>query len=160
MCTIPLDAVAEAVRISFAGRTMTDSTTNPYAIIGAVILLAVTASLAFLIVATAFGPKKRHGVTKDSTYESGMPVVHDARRRFHIRFYIVAMLFLLFDVEVVFLWPWALVFNASAADGYVIPLDSGAMVGKGFLLAGMAVFFSILVLGLVYEWLKGAFKWD
>jgi len=139
---------------------MPDSTISPYASIGVVIVLATAASLAFLIVSTVFGPKKRHGETKDGTYESGMPLVHDSRRRFNIRFYIVALLFLLFDVEVVFLWPWALVYFDSAANGQTVPLDDGTVVGKGFLLLGMAVFFSLLVFGLIYEWVKGAFRWD
>ena len=139
---------------------MVDAVVESYALIGVVVLMAATAAVGVLVVAGMFGPKTRHGQTKDSTYESGMPTVHDSHRRFHVRFYVVAMLFLLFDVEVVFLWPWALVFHASATEGYVVELAGGGTAGKGFLLAGMALFFSILVLGLVYEWLKGAFRWD
>ena len=69
-----------------------------------------------LILAHTLGPKRR-GPVKDSPYESGMPVVGDTRRRFNIRFYVVAMLFLLFDVEVVFLWPWATLFTGLMAFG-------------------------------------------
>jgi NADH-quinone oxidoreductase subunit A len=89
-----------------------------------------------------------------------MPVIGDTHRRFNIRFYIVAMLFLLFDVEIVFLWPWGLAFSESAVNGATVTLDDGTMVGKGFLLAGMAVFFALLVFGLFYEWKRGAFEWD
>ena len=73
---------------------------------------------------------------------------------------ILAVLFLLFDVEVVFLWPWAQVFHQAATSGASIPLEGGAVAGKGFLLVGMGIFFSLLVFGLVYEWKKGAFRWD
>ena len=140
---------------------MADSITNPYAMIGVVILTAVTLALLILALATVIGPKKRHGPTKDATYESGMPVIHDSRRRFNIRFYIVALLFLLFDVEIVFLWPWALVYHHSAVvEGYTVPLGAAGEAGKGFLLLAMLVFLAILVLGLIYEWQKGAFRWD
>jgi NADH-quinone oxidoreductase subunit A len=130
-----------------------------YAAIGATILLVLLVVGAILIVAHALGPK-RHGPVKDSPYESGMPVVGDARRRFHVQFYVVAVLFLLFDVEVVFLWPWARVYHHAATTGATMTIDGGLTVGKGFLLGGMALFLAILVVGLAYEWKKGAFRWD
>jgi NADH-quinone oxidoreductase subunit A len=119
----------------------------------------MSATAVMLVLAHAIGPK-RHGAVKDSPYESGMPIVVGTERRFHIRFYTVAMLFLLFDVEVVFLWPWALAFYESAVNGATIPMESGFSAGKGFLLAGMGFFFLLLVFGLVYEWLKGALEWN
>jgi NADH-quinone oxidoreductase subunit A len=67
---------------------------------------------------------------------------------------------MLFDVEVIFMWPWAVAFYRSATEGATVPLDDGTMVGKGFLLAGMGIFFLLLVFGLIYEWKKGAFQWD
>ena len=70
------------------------------------------------------------------------------------------MLFLLFDVEVVFLWPWARAFYHAAVNGATIQLENGASAGKGFLLVGMGIFFALLVFGLIYEWKKGAFEWD
>lgn len=112
-----------------------------------------------LILAHVLGPK-RHGPVKDSPYESGMPVIADTHRRFNVRFYVVAMLFLLFDVEVVFLWPWVLSLYGAAVRGQTIPLETGGEAGKGFLLVGMAIFFSLLVFGLFYEWKKGALEWD
>ncbi len=69
-------------------------------------------------------------------------------------------LFLLFDVEVVFMWPWAQVFHDAAVNGATIPLENGGVAGKGFLLVGMGIFFALLVFGLLYEWKKGAFRWD
>lgn len=132
---------------------------QPYAAIGVVILLAASVAASMLIVAHIFGPK-RSGPVKDSPYESGMPPIADTHRRFNIRFYIVAMIFMLFDVEVIFMWPWAVAFYQAAANGATVPLQDGTLVGKGFLLAGMGMFFVLLVFGLVYEWKRGAFQWD
>lgn len=138
---------------------MNEGSMIPYAAIGVLILLVMGAAASMLILAHAIGPKRK-GPVKDSAYESGMPLIADTRRRFNIRFYIVAMLFLLFDVEVVFLWPWAVVFHSAATDGATIPLGDGLLAGKGFILAGMAFFLILLVFGLIYEWKKGAFEWD
>ena len=88
----------------------------------------------------------------------------DARQRFHVRFFLVAMLFLLFDVEVVLLWPWAPLFVDStraagaqhAETNWV--LDNG--MGGGFLLAEAGLFGLVLLLGYVYAWRKGAFKFN
>ena len=132
---------------------------GPYAAIGVTILLVLVVIAGMLVVAHTLGPR-RSGPVKDSPYESGVPLLADSRRRFNIRFYIVAVLFMLFDVEVIFLWPWATVFYQSATTGATIPMDDGTPVGKGFLLAGMAVFFFLLLFGLIYEWKKGAFQWD
>lgn len=132
---------------------------EPYAAIGVTILLVALITAGMLVAAHVIGPK-RHGPVKDSPYESGMPPVVDTQRRFNVRFYIVALLFLLFDVEVIFMWPWAQVFHDAAANGATIPLENGAEVGKGFLLVGMGIFFALLLFGLLYEWRKGAFRWD
>ena len=132
---------------------------EPYAAIGVTILLVTVVTIVMLILAHTIGPKRR-GPVKDSPYESGMPPVLDTQRRFNVRFYVVAVLFLLFDVEMVFLWPWAQVFHAAAVKDVTIPLESGAEAGAGFLLVGMGIFFALLVFGLLYEWKRGAFRWD
>lgn len=137
----------------------TSSSLDSYAAIGITILMVLVVITAMLILAHVIGPS-RHGPTKDSPYESGMPVSTDARRRFHIRFYVVAVLFMLFDVEVIFLWPWATVFHHAATASATIPLETGGAAGKGFLLVGMGIFFGLLLFGLLYEWKKGAFQWD
>lgn len=129
-----------------------------YAAIGVTILLVLATAVGMLVAAHAIGPKRR-GPVKDSPYESGMPAINDTRRRFNIRFYIVAMLFMLFDVEVVFLWPWAMLYHKAATTGATVQMD-GQAYGAGFLLAGMGIFFALLLFGLVYEWKKGAFEWD
>ena len=129
-----------------------------YASILILIGVAVVMAIAILVLGHLIGPK-RHGAAKEDTYESGMPVIQDARRRFNVRFYIVAMLFLLFDVEVVILWPWALVYHDAAVNGRTF--EAGDMlIGKGFLLAGAAVFLLLLLVGFIYEWRKGVFQWD
>ena len=133
---------------------------EPYAAIGVVIALVTLLAGAMLLAAHVVGPKPRHGPVKDSPYESGMPPIVDTQRRFNVRFYIVAVLFLLFDVEVVFLWPWAQVFHDASVNNATIALEGGGVVGKGFLLAGMGIFFGLLLFGLLYEWKKGAFQWD
>lgn len=130
-----------------------------YAAIGALILLVVVVAIAILVIAHWIGPSRR-GPTKDSPYESGVPLAADSDRRLHVRFYIIALLFLLFDVEVIFLWPWAVAYYGAAVDGLRIPLEGGGEAGAGFLLLAMLLFGGLLVFGLIYEWKKGAFRWD
>jgi NADH-quinone oxidoreductase subunit A len=126
-----------------------------YAPILVLILVMMGLVTVILILAHALGPG-RHGSVKDATYESGMEPIGDARRRFKVQFYIVAMLFLLFDVEVVFLWPWAPLFHETAVGGQ--PLAGG--FDKTFLLVEMVVFLGILLVGYVYAWWKGVFQWN
>lgn len=123
------------------------------------IIVAVLLAGSIVLLSALIGPKRR-GAVKDGTYESGMAPIADARRRFRVRFYIVAVLFLLFDVEVLLLWPWAPVYARACASDELFVLSNGAMTGKGFLLASMGVFVLLLVVGLVYEWRRGVFRWD
>jgi len=132
---------------------------DPYLAIAITIGMVFVVTAGMLIIAHLIGPR-RHGPVKDSVYESGVPPVVGTDRRMHIRFYFVAILFLLFDVEVVLLWPWATLFYQSAVHRLTVPLESGAAAGKGFLLAGMLLFLTLLLFGLVYEWMKGALKWQ
>ena len=138
---------------------MFSASLEPYAAIGITILIVVLLTGVILVLAHTIGPKRR-GPVKDSPYESGMPPVGNTQQRFNIRFYLVAVLFLLFDVELVFVWPWISVFHRAASTGASIPVENTGMVGKGFLLMAMGVFFALLVFGLLYEWSKGAFEWD
>jgi NADH-quinone oxidoreductase subunit A len=84
---------------------------------------------------------------KISPYESGMPVLGDARERFSIRFYLVAMLFIVFDVETVFMLPWAAAFQQLVAM-------------RGLLLLEMFAFVLVLAVGYVYVWKRGALEWE
>jgi NADH-quinone oxidoreductase subunit A len=128
----------------------------------AVLILAVIGLTAVIMILThAIGPR-RHGPVKDTAYESGVEPIGDARRRFNVRFYLVAVLFLVFDVEIIFLYPWAVLFprlRDPAHQEWAAAL-SQAGYGPGFFLATIAVFFALLAVGFVYEWRKGVFRWD
>ena len=108
---------------------------------------AVTNVIASLMV----GPR-RQGAVKSGTYESGMVPIGDTRRRFNVRFYIVAMIFLVIDVEIVFFYPWAAIFAPVVRTG--TPSQSTT------LLIEMMVFVAILLVAYVYAWGKGVFRWD
>jgi NADH-quinone oxidoreductase subunit A len=90
---------------------------------------------------------------KDSPYESGMPPLGNARERFSVKFYLVAVLFIMFDIETVFLIPWGTIYFGGAAGGPGAPTT-------GFLLLEMLAFMFILAVGYVYVWKRGAFEWD
>jgi NADH-quinone oxidoreductase subunit A len=95
-----------------------------------------------------FGPRKKSDV-KAEPYESGMAPIGPGTRRMPVRFYLIAVLFILFDIEVIFFLPWAVIFNESVQGG------SGF-----FVLAEMVVFIVILLIGYVYAWKKGALEWE
>jgi NADH-quinone oxidoreductase subunit A len=99
------------------------------------------------------GPK-RTGPGKETTYESGMVPVGDTRRRFNVRFYLVAILFVAFDVEIVILYPWASTFAQAVAAG-----DSAAGLG-GIMLVGMLIFTLLIVVGYIYDIGKGVLKFE
>jgi NADH-quinone oxidoreductase subunit A len=94
----------------------------------------------------------RRTPTKIAPYESGMPILGDARERFSVKFYLVAMLFIIFDIEVVFMIPWAVAFFQ--AQEKVLPLSPGLVI------LDMVVFMLILAVGYVYAWKRGALQWD
>jgi NADH-quinone oxidoreductase subunit A len=105
--------------------------------------IGVLAGVVFTNINRWIGP--RHpSEEKLSTYESGMEPVRSARERFSVKFYLVAMLFILFDIEIVFMYPWAVMFRRLGVDGFV----------------AMLAFIAILVVGLVYIVKKGALRWD
>ncbi len=132
------------------------ASTSSYASILMLIGIAVAAAAGILLVAHLVGAH-RTGPVKNDVYESGMKPIGDARRRFNIRFYMVAIMFVLFDVEVLFLWPWAKVFYKAAVGGQAI---GDMAVGKDFLALAMAIFVGFLLVGFAYEWKKGVFQWD
>ena len=89
------------------------------------------------------GPKRKTAV-KQMPYESGMDPIGDARQRFDVRYYLVAILFIIFDLEVAFLFPWAVSLGDIGAFGFW----------------SMVVFLAVLTIGFVYEWMKGALEWE
>ena len=110
---------------------------------------ALALSMALLMLGGRFGPKRNSRV-KEMPYESGMNPVHDARRRFDVRFHLVAIAFLVFDVELLFLYPWA-VANKAPASVRQFPV--------GLVFAEVMVFVALLTVGFVYAWRKGVFRW-
>ena len=96
-----------------------------------------------MLIGFLLGPQ-RPDPAKSSPYECGFEAFEDARMKFDVRYYLVAILFILFDLEIAFLFPWAVVLKEIGMFGFV----------------GMLVFLAILVVGFVYEWKKGAQEWE
>jgi NADH-quinone oxidoreductase subunit A len=123
-------------------------------------VIATVFSVGLLGVGRAFGPSRTSPV-KEMPYESGMDPIHDARRRFRVRFHLVAVAFLLFDVELLFLYPWAVASrNPQGIDAVTAATASEALVSsRHMVFGGVMVFLLLLVLGFVYDWRKGLFRW-
>lgn len=120
------------------------------------IVMALGFAITTLIVSGLIGPG-RTGPGKSQTYESGMVPIGDTRRRFNVRFYIVAMIFLVFDVEIVFFYPWASIFPHYVKHP---ELMMGGLQLSTVLLIEMLVFVAILLVAYLYAWGKGVFRWD
>lgn len=129
---------------------METSDLQPYIPILMIIVLAGAFGVVTLVMSGLIGPHRPNKV-KSLPYESGMTPFHEANIRLPIKFYIVALLFLLFDVETVLILTWAVAFRA---PGDPLP----GFQGYAFLV--MLFFMFILVIGLLYEWRKGALKWN
>ena len=109
------------------------------------IFLAIAIAMAVIMVAASLiVAKQRPDSEKDSAYECGFEAFDDARSRFDVRFYLVAILFIIFDLEVAFLFPWAVSLGEIGLFGFW----------------SMVVFLGILTIGFVYEWKKGALEWE
>ena len=105
--------------------------------------IAFAFAIAVVILSRLIGPNKPNDI-KLAPYECGMPLLSSAQDRFSIKFYIVAMLFILFDIEAVFLYPWAVMYKRLGVFGFV----------------EMGVFIIILLVGFAYVWKKGALEWE
>jgi NADH-quinone oxidoreductase subunit A len=108
---------------------------------GAIVIAALLIGLSVIL-----GPK-RPTPQKNAPYECGVTPIGSARERFPIKFYLVAMLFIVFDIETVFLYPWAVTYKS----------NTSMML---FNLVEMAIFIAILFVGYIYVWKRGAFEWD
>ncbi|HUI81408.1 MAG TPA: NADH-quinone oxidoreductase subunit A [Bryobacteraceae bacterium] len=106
-------------------------------------LLAVVIAAALIIISYVFGKKVRNKI-KDTPYESGITPTGDARSRFSVKFYLVAMLFIVFDIEAIFLYPWAVVYRDLKWFGFV----------------EMLIFVVLILSGFFYIWKKGALDWS
>lgn len=104
--------------------------------------------------------RPRPSPVKDTPYESGMPPLGDAHERFSVKFYMVAVLFIIFDIETVFMIPWGAAFRQLSCSvplvDNICPVGNVSMFG----LMEMIVFILILLVGFVYVWKKGALQWD
>ena len=114
-----------------------------YIPIGIIILIGIAFAIVMSKASEWFGPKNPTE-PKLSTYESGMEPIRTAHERVSVKYYLVAMLFIIFDIEVVFLYPWAVNFKALGMFGLI----------------EMFIFIAILMLGYIYVWKKGALQWD
>ena len=121
----------------------------------------VALNAALILAIGAMTMRQRPTPVKQQAYESGMSPLGDARERFSVKFYLVAMLFIIFDIETVFMIPWGAAFQQLSCR---VPLGAGGVCPQGavmlFGLAEMLVFMAILVVGFVYVWKKGALQWD
>lgn len=120
--------------------------------VGLLILAAVGFAVTNVALPMLIGRKRTHSAVKDSAYECGLPTLTEGQPRFSIKFYLIAMLFILFDIEVVFMLGWGVVFKDLAR-----PVTEGGL-GWG-MLAGAAIFLLILEAGHIYAWKKGALDW-
>ena len=124
-------------------------------------LLGFVVMNALLIIGgSALTIRGRPTPVKQQAYESGVPALGDARERFSVRFYLVAILFIIFDIETVFMIPWAVYFKQLSC--FVPLVNDVCPVGNisFFGLGEMLVFMLILLVGFVYVWKKGALQWD
>ena len=125
------------------------------------LLLGFVVVIAVLIIGlSSLLVRGRPNAVKGSPYESGIPALGDARERFSVKFYMIAMLFIIFDIETVYMIPWGVHYQQLSC---AVPLVAGACpVGQAsfFGLGEMLVFMLILIVGFVYVWKRGALEWD
>jgi NADH-quinone oxidoreductase subunit A len=120
----------------------------------------VVANAVMMLAVSHLTMRARPTPVKQTAYESGIPPLGDARERFSVKFYMVAMLFIIFDIETVFMIPWAAHYRQLSC---AVPLVDGACPAgqvSFFGLIEMLVFILILLVGFVYVWKKGALQWD
>lgn len=123
-----------------------------YLPVGYMLLIAIGLSVAMVLMPMLLGMRRTHSAVKDSPYECGMPPLSDAHTRFSVKFYVIAMLFIIFDLEGVFLLGWATVYRE-----LVRPVSEGG-IGLNMLWGGL-LFLLILEVGHIYAWKKGVLDW-
>ena len=128
---------------------MDDSQLKQYIPVLILGLVAVGFAFGTLFVSVLLGAKGKHSKIKDTAYECGMLPIGDGNTRLSVKFYLVAMLFILFDIEVVFLYPWAVVYRSMLADPAT----------RNMILGSMISFLAILFIGYIYALKKDAFNW-
>jgi NADH-quinone oxidoreductase subunit A len=120
------------------------------------VLFAAVLAVGVLAAGSLLGPR-RNSAVKEMPYESGMDPLHDARRRFDVRFYLVAIAFLVFDVELLFLYPWAVA--NKHPEGLSALAATSPQISTGVVFVEILVFVALLAVGFAYAWRKGVFRW-
>jgi NADH-quinone oxidoreductase subunit A len=126
-----------------------DTQLNQYIAVLMLLVLAIAATGGMIVMSVILGKRGGRNRIKDTAYECGMIPVGEGSTRMSVKFYLVAMLFILFDIEVVFMYPWAAVYRDMLADAATRNLILGSMVS----------FLGILFIGYIYALKKGAFDW-
>lgn len=124
---------------------------SQWAVIAILLIAALGFAIQNLVLSAVLGPSRK-GKVKDEPYESGMDPVGTTKQRFNVRFYLVAMIFLVFDVEVLFLIPWITIFPKAIA--------LGTLATVGVLFGAVLTFTAIILVAYIYAWGKGVLKWD
>lgn len=137
----------EKLRRNYYNETRHMPSLNQMAVL-IMILFALVLGVAIVLVSAFFGRVKRDP-NKLSVYECGVPPTGSARQRYSVKFYLIAIFFLIFDIEVVFMYPWALIFKSALLT------ETGL-----FLMIEMGIFISILLVGYIYIWKKRGLEWD
>jgi NADH-quinone oxidoreductase subunit A len=135
------------------------------------ILVAIATAISMLVLSAVIGPRKLTAV-KQMPYESGMDPIGDARQRFDVRYYLVAIVFLLFDVELLFLYPWAVAqYSADIKPVVAVAVAAGSdpilkvtppgipAPFRGLVFGEILVFITVLAAAFAYAWRKGVFEW-
>jgi NADH-quinone oxidoreductase subunit A len=119
-------------------------------------LAALALSAGLLALGGLIGPRRQSAV-KRMPYESGVDPIHDTHRRFDVRFHLVAIAFLVFDVELLFLYPWAVA--SRQGTGIDAAVHEGWIAHRGWVFGGVMFFLALVVAGLIYDWRKGVLRW-
>ena len=127
---------------------------SSYAAIALMVVLTGGLVVAMLVASWLFGPGRK-GPEKSIPFESGVDPIGTTRWPFHARFYLLAILFLLFDVELIFFYPWAVLFHGSVSEDLLIEIGVSSLG----LLIEIGVFSVILAVALLYAWARGVFDW-
>ena len=115
-----------------------------YGLILIYMVVALAITLVVLFSNPILGPRRRPTPAKIMPYESGIPPLSSPRERFHVRYHLIAMIFLVFDLEIAFIYPWAVIYKELGLAGFL----------------EMMVFLGILILGFAYAWKRGALQWE
>jgi NADH-quinone oxidoreductase subunit A len=129
-------------------------TTASWAPVVLLLIIGIGFAVGNIIISVLVGPS-RTGPGKEETYESGMVPIGDTHKRFNVRFYIVAMIFLVIDVEIVFFYPFATIFAP-----YVQHDKAAGTHDSLTMMVSILIFVAILLLAYIYAWAKGVFRWD